>query len=124
MHGGGDGNIHLPKIFEIDMIKKLRAVIGAVACTGLAVIFIPGFAGEIDAGIVPFSTIQLGNADGGLVVNSPDAGCPHYSWPYGCDWRPPAGQKRIVKQVRARHHRLAAITDLERLQRSSWGGKE
>ncbi len=123
MHDGGDGNIHLPKIFEIDMIKKLRAGIGAVACTGLAVIFIPGFAGEIDAGIIPFSTIQLGNKDGGLVVDSPDAGCPHYSWPYGCDWRPAAGQKRIVKQVRARQHRFAAITGLERLQGRSWGSQ-
>ena len=93
---------------EIDMIKKMIVLIGAVACTGLVVIFVPGFAREMDAGVMPFSKIQLGiEEDGGLVINPPDAVCPHYSWPYGCDWRPPTG--RFVKRVRTRHHRFAVI---------------
>ena len=41
------------------MIKKLRVLIGAAACIGLAVIFVPGFAREIDAGVISFSTIHL-----------------------------------------------------------------
>jgi hypothetical protein len=89
---------------------KLKFLIGAVACTGLAIIFVPGFAREMDAGVMPFSKIQLGiEEDGGLVINPPDAVCPHYSWPYGCDWRPPTGRKQIVKRVRTRHHRFAVI---------------
>ena len=83
------------KIFEIDMINNLRAFIGAAACIGLAVIFAPGFVREIEAGVIPFSTIHLGNEDGGLAIDSANAGCPHYSWPYGCDWRPPAGEKKL-----------------------------
>ena len=106
------------------MIKKLKFLIGAVACTGLAIIFVPGFAREIDAGVMPFSKIQLGNEDGGLGINSPDAGCPHYSWPYGCDWRPPIGQEQILKNVRTRHHRFAAIKGLEKLQEARGSGKE
>jgi hypothetical protein len=106
------------------MIKKLKVLIGAVACTGLAIIFVPGFARDIDAGVMPFSKIQLGNEDGGLGINSPDAGCPHYSWPYGCDWRPPTGRKQIVKMVRTRHHRYAAITGLEKLLEARGSGKE
>ena len=106
------------------MIKQLRALIGAAACIGLGVIFVAGFAREIDAGVIPFSTIQLGNEDGGSVINSPDAGCPHYSWPYGCDWRPPTGRKQIVKTVQARHHRFAAIKGVEKPQEARESGKE
>ena len=91
------------------MLKKLRVLIGAAACSGLAVLFVFGFAREIDAGVIPFSKMKSGNEEGGLVINPPDAGCPHYSWPYGCDWRPP-GRKQIVKRVRTRHHRYALIT--------------
>jgi len=106
------------------MINKLRVLIGAAACTGLAVIFVPGFAREIDAGVISFSTIHLGNADGGSVINSPNTGCPHYSWPYGCVWRPPTGRKQIVKLVRTRHYRFATITGLEKPQEASGSGKE
>ena len=69
------------------MIKKMIVLIGAAACTGLVVIFVPGFAREIDAGVMPLSKIQLGIEDGGLVISPPDAACPHDPWPYGCDWR-------------------------------------
>jgi len=91
------------------MIKKLRVLIGAAACIGLAVIFVPGFAREIDAGVMPLSKIQLGIENGGLVINPPDAVCPHYSWPYGCDWRASTGRKQIVKRVRTRHHHFAVM---------------
>jgi hypothetical protein len=102
------------------MIKRLRALIGAAVCAGLAVIFVPGFAREIDAGVISFSKIQLGiEGDGGLVINSQEAGCPHYSWPYGCAWRPQTGRKQIVKNVRVRHHRFAVITALEKLKEGS-----
>ncbi len=94
------------------------------ACIGLAAIFVPGFAREIDAGVISFSKIQLGNKDGGLAVNSSGAGCPHYSWPYGCDWRPPTGRKHIAKMVRTRHHRFAVITGLEKLQEARGSGKK
>ncbi len=92
------------------MIKKMIGLIGAAACTGLVVIFVPGFAREIDAGVMPLSKIQLGVEDGGLVISPPDAACPHDPWPYGCDWRAPIGQKQIVKRVRTRHHGYALIT--------------
>ncbi len=48
-------------ISEIDMLKKLRVLIGAAACSGLAVLFVPGFAREIDAGVIPFSKMKSGN---------------------------------------------------------------
>jgi hypothetical protein len=95
---------------EIDMIKKMIVLIGAVACTGLVVIFVPGFAREIGAGVMLLSKIELGVEDAGLVISPPDAGCPHDPWPYGCDWRAPIGQKQIVKSVRTRHHRYALTT--------------
>jgi len=53
---------------EIDMIKKTIVLIGAVACTGLVVIFVPGFAREIGAGVMPLSKIELGVEDAGLVI--------------------------------------------------------
>jgi hypothetical protein len=98
------------------MIRKLTVLIGAAACFGLAVIFVPGFAREIDAGVIPFSKMKSGNEGGRLVINPPDAACPHYAWPYGCDWRPQTGRKQIVKKVRTRHHRFAVITALKKVQ--------
>ena len=93
------------------MIKKMIVFIGAAACTGLVLTFVPGFAREIVAGVMPLSKIQLGIEDGGLVISPPDAACPHDPWPYGCDWRAtPMGRKQIVKRVRTRHHRYALIT--------------
>jgi hypothetical protein len=96
---------------EIDMIKKMIVFIGAAACTGLVLTFVPGFAREMAAGVMPLSKIQLGIEDGGLVISPPDAAFPHDPWPYGCDWRAtPLGRKQIVKRVRTRHHRYALIT--------------
>jgi hypothetical protein len=92
------------------MMKKMTVFIGAVACTCLVVIFAPGFAREIGAGVMPFSKIQLGIDEGGLVINPPDAACPHDPWPYGCDWRVRTVRKQIVKKARTRHHRYALIT--------------
>jgi hypothetical protein len=106
------------------MIKKLTVLIGVAACTGLAVIFVPGFAREIDAGVIPFSKVQAGNEEGGLVIHPSDAACPHYSWPYGCDWRPPIGRKQIVKKVPGRHHRFVVITALEKLQEARESGQD
>ncbi len=96
---------------RVDMIKKMIVLIGAAACMGLVVIFVPGFAREIAAGVMPLSKIQLGIEVGRLVNSPPDAACPHDPWPYGCDWRAtPIGRKQIVKRVRTRHHRYALIT--------------
>ena len=50
------------------MIKKMIVLIGAAACTGLVFIFVPGYAREITAGVMPFSKMQLGIEDGGLVI--------------------------------------------------------
>ncbi len=95
---------------EIDMIKKMIVLIGAAACTGLVIIFVPGLAREIAAGVMPLSKIHLGVEDGGLDIRPPDAACSHDAWPYGCDWRAPIGRKQIVKRVRTRHHRYVLIT--------------
>lgn len=92
------------------MIKKMAVLIGAAVCTGLVVVFVPGFAREIAAGVVPLSKIHLGIEDGGLVISPPHAACPRDPWPYGCDWRAPIGRKQIVKKPRTRHHRYALIT--------------
>ena len=60
---------------EIDMIQKMTVLIGAAACTGLVIIFVPGFAREIAAGVMPLSKIHLGVEDGGLDISPPDAAC-------------------------------------------------
>ena len=78
--------------------------------TGLIVIFVPGYAREIAASVMPFSKIQLGIDGGGLVIGLPDAACPHDPWPYGCEWLTPIGRKQIVKKVRTRHHPYVLIT--------------
>ena len=91
------------------MIKKMAVLIGAAACIGLVVIFVPGFAREIAAGVMPLSKIHLGIEDDGLVIR-PHAACPYDPWPYGCDWRAPIVRKQIVKKARTRHHRYALIT--------------
>lgn len=92
------------------MIKKMITLIGAAACTGFVFIFVPGYAREITAAVMPFSKMQLGIEDGGLVTSPPAATCPHEPWPYGCDWRMPLGRKQIVKKVHTRHHRYALTT--------------
>jgi hypothetical protein len=92
------------------MIKKMTVLIGAAACAGLVFIFVPGFAREITASVMPSSKIQLGIDGGGLVISPPDAACPRDPWPYGCEWLAPIGRKQIVKKVRTRHHRYVAIT--------------
>jgi hypothetical protein len=92
------------------MTRRIIALIGAAACTGLIVIFIPGFAREIAAGVTPSSEIQTGIEDGSLVISPPDATCSHNPWPYGCDWRAPIGRKQIAKKIRNRHHPYALTT--------------
>ncbi len=92
------------------MIKKVLIFLGAAACTGLIVIFVPGFADEIAAGVMPVSKIQLGIEHGASAIGPPDGTCSHDPWPYGCNWRASTGRKQIVKKVLIRHHRYAQGT--------------
>jgi hypothetical protein len=86
------------------MIKKMIFVIGAAACTSLSIIFGPGFAHEIAAGVMPSTKLQSvveGN------ISLPDPACAHAPWPFGCDWGTPTGRKKIVKKGEIHHHRYA-----------------
>ncbi len=86
------------------MIKKLTFAIGGAACAGLLITFMPGFAREIAAGVMP-STQAQSNVEGNIASLEP--ACAHAPWPFGCDWGAPIGRKKIVRKGEVRHHRFA-----------------
>lgn len=92
------------------MNKKITVLIGAAACTGLIVVFVPGFAREIAAGVGPSTKLQSGIEGGGLVISPPDAACSQDPWPYGCNWGAPTRRKKIVKKGQARYHHYGLTT--------------
>jgi hypothetical protein len=103
------------------MNKKITTFIGAATCAGLIAIFVPGFAHEITAGVVPSTKHQTEIDVGGLAIIPPDAGCSQDPWPYGCNWGTPKGRKQIVKKGQARHHYYGLTT--VRYNRVAVGGK-
>ena len=106
MYSGGPlrGNSRLgDEAVNNNMIKKITALALAVACTGLVVLFIPGFAGEIYARVAPLSKSQAVVKDGGWVGSPFATGCPREPWPYGCVWRVAEGRRHLAKNARHRH---------------------
>jgi hypothetical protein len=90
------------------MIKKVTALAGAVACSGLVVMFVPAFPREIARAAVVLST-QTSITD--RVFGPSEPICSQAPWPYGCDWRAPIVRKRVARKGHARHHRYARIEE-------------
>jgi hypothetical protein len=97
------------------MVKRVTVVVAAFFCVGLVIIFAPGFARDIEAGVMSVDKIQPGTAAGHSIA-SPEAGCSRQPWPYGCDWRASSEPKKKIARSatkndrnRRNHHGLTIV---------------
>jgi hypothetical protein len=88
----------------IAMRNKTTALIGAAACAGLIVTFVPGFARELATAVVPSGKLHSGTKDRAAVMGPADPGCSPAPWPYGCNWHASAEPKHIAKRIHDRRH--------------------
>jgi hypothetical protein len=86
------------------MSTKMTALIGATACAGLLVTFVPGFAREIATVFMPSDWLRAGMNDPAAVTGPNSPGCSSEPWPYGCGWHASSEQKRVAKKIHNRRH--------------------
>jgi hypothetical protein len=87
------------------MSTKMTALIGATACAGLLVTFVPGFAREIASVFMPSDGLLAGINSPAAVVRPNSPGCSSEPWPYGCSWHAAPEKKHVAKKVHGRRHR-------------------
>jgi hypothetical protein len=96
---------------EIVMSTKMTALIGATACAGLLVTFVPGFA-EIATVFMPSDRLHAGLNDPAATIRPNNPGCSSDPWPYGCGWHAPLEKKHVAKKAHGGRHRDFVTSDL------------